>query len=317
MLESDHPDSRFSIDILSLRRFLVRAQREVRLDGEVNVRITSSEEMRRLNREFRRKNEPTDVLSFPSSLNGKSEAAGDIAICAEIAYANAGALGHPLEEELKVLILHGLLHLAGYDHETDQGEMARRERRLRAKLRLPSTLIERTLSAKTRASASAASYVIPAAPGQVFGRKSQTLKIKKAAKHTMAQANTARSEIAVGKGTTLEVAEKRSRPALGKGTTLVVPSKEKKDPNTSLPKAAAQRKRSGKQRSAPLFATRTSGAKAQKIIAEPNGTAKAVPFPEASRNDPHNFSKPPAESGRLSLASSSSLSRAKPAGRRQ
>jgi probable rRNA maturation factor len=144
MVEADHPDSRYSIDILSLRRFLVRAQREVRLDGEVNVRITSSEEMHRLNREFRRKNKPTDVLSFPSSLNGKSELAGDIAICAEIAYANAGALGHPMEEELKVLILHGLLHLAGYDHESDHGEMARKEARLRAKLRLPVGLIERS-----------------------------------------------------------------------------------------------------------------------------------------------------------------------------
>ena len=146
MVEADHPDSRFPIDTFSLRRFLVRAQREVRLDGEVNVRITSNEEMRRLNREFRRKNEPTDVLSFPSSLNGKSDPAGDIAISAEIAYANAGALGHPFEEELKILMLHGLLHLAGYDHENDKGQMARREQRLRAKLNLPTSLIERTMT---------------------------------------------------------------------------------------------------------------------------------------------------------------------------
>jgi len=144
MVEADHPDSRFPIDMLDLRRFLVRAQREMRLQGEVNVRITSDREMRRLNREFRGKDKPTDVLSFPASLNGKSELAGDIAISAEIAYANAGILGHPLEQELKILMLHGLLHLAGYNHETDQGEMASQERRLRAKLRLPSTLIERS-----------------------------------------------------------------------------------------------------------------------------------------------------------------------------
>src|SRR5215469_15265117 len=124
MVEADHPDSRFPIDMLDLRRFLVRAQREMRLQGEVNVRITSDREMRRLNREFRGKDKPTDVLSFPASLNGKSELAGDIAISAEIAYANAGILGHPLEQELKILMLHGLLHLAGYNHETDQGEMA-------------------------------------------------------------------------------------------------------------------------------------------------------------------------------------------------
>ena len=99
MVEADHPDSTSPIDMLSLRRFLVRAQREVRLDGEVNVRITSDAEMRRLNREFRRKDKPTDVLSFPLSCNGNSDLAGDIAISADIAYANAGALGHPTRHE--------------------------------------------------------------------------------------------------------------------------------------------------------------------------------------------------------------------------
>lgn len=132
--------------MLSLRRFLVQAQREVRLEGEVNVRITSDEEMRRLNREFRRKDQPTDVLSFPCSPNGNSNLAGDIAISFEIAYANAGAFGHPFEEELKILMLHGLLHLAGYDHERDRGEMAHKEQRLRARLNLPTTLIERTIA---------------------------------------------------------------------------------------------------------------------------------------------------------------------------
>ena len=89
----------------------------MRLRGDVSIRITSSREMRELNRRFRKKNKPTDVLSFPSNL---PKWAGDIAISAEIAASNAAELGHSTETELKILILHGLLHLAGYDHETDR-----------------------------------------------------------------------------------------------------------------------------------------------------------------------------------------------------
>jgi probable rRNA maturation factor len=113
----------------------------MKLRGAVNIRITSSREMRELNRRFRKKNTPTDVLSFPANM---PKLAGDIAISAEIAGANAAALGHSTETELKVLILHGLLHLAGYDHESDDGEMGTREAKLRALLRLPVGLIERT-----------------------------------------------------------------------------------------------------------------------------------------------------------------------------
>ena len=112
----------------------------MRLRGEVNIRITSSREMQELNRRFRKKNKPTDVLSFPSGL---PKLAGDIAISAEIAAANAAELGHSTETELKILILHGLLHLAGYDHETDDGEMQAREAELRQHLKLPVGLIER------------------------------------------------------------------------------------------------------------------------------------------------------------------------------
>ena len=72
------------------------------------------------------------------------ELAGDIAISAEIAAANAADVGHSTEIELKVLILHGLLHLAGYDHETDKGEMQARETKMRQQLGLPPGLIERT-----------------------------------------------------------------------------------------------------------------------------------------------------------------------------
>ncbi len=97
--------------------------------------------MKALNRSFRDKNKATDVLSFPA---GIPEIAGDIAVSAEIAAANAAQLGHAAETELKILILHGMLHLAGYDHETDNGEMLAREKELRRQLHLPSGLIERT-----------------------------------------------------------------------------------------------------------------------------------------------------------------------------
>jgi probable rRNA maturation factor len=127
----------------ALSLFAAKARRALGLQGEVNVRITSNRELRKLNRLFRRKDKPTDVLSFPSAMPGL---AGDIAISAEIAAANAADIGHSTETELKVLILHGLLHLAGYDHETDNGEMQARETKLRQQLGLPTGLIERTHS---------------------------------------------------------------------------------------------------------------------------------------------------------------------------
>jgi probable rRNA maturation factor len=87
----------------------------------------------------------TDVLSFPAdaSMPGAEKFAGDLAISVPTARRQGAAYGHSLAIELKVLMLHGLLHLAGYDHETDSGQMARRERVLRAKLGLPQGLIER------------------------------------------------------------------------------------------------------------------------------------------------------------------------------
>jgi probable rRNA maturation factor len=77
--------------------------------------------------------------------------AGDLAISAEIAARNAARLGHSLASEIKVLALHGVLHLAGYDHEGDRGQMAEKEERLRRELRLPTTLIERGEAAPRRA----------------------------------------------------------------------------------------------------------------------------------------------------------------------
>jgi len=129
---------------LALGRFLARVRRASGLKGTVNVLVTSSAEMKSLNRRFRGKDKPTDVLSFPSGPDAPKQFAGEIAISAEIASQNARTLGHSAAEEIKILVLHGLLHLRGYDHECDNGEMARREQQLRAKLRLPSGLIERS-----------------------------------------------------------------------------------------------------------------------------------------------------------------------------
>lgn len=147
MIEADQA----GIPTASLNGFLRAAQRLIGLAGEVNVRITSSSEMHRLNRRFRRKNKPTDVLSFPCLQNGEQTLAGDIAISGTIARENARALGHSLDSELKILLLHGLLHLQGHDHECDNGEMAILEQRLRAKLKLPTGLIERANSVNSSA----------------------------------------------------------------------------------------------------------------------------------------------------------------------
>lgn len=124
----------------ALAEFARQAARAAKLRGEFSVLLTSSDEVRRLNREFRRKDKPTDVLSFPSEADGL---AGDIAICVEIAREQASQHGHSLATELRILILHGILHLAGHDHETDDGEMAALESKLRTKLGLSHGLIER------------------------------------------------------------------------------------------------------------------------------------------------------------------------------
>ena len=132
----------------TLAQFLTRAQAAVRLRGQVTVLLTGDATMRDLNKRFRGKNKPTDVLSFPSErvIRGTEKTAGDVAISVETALKQAVEHGHSLATEIKVLMLHGLLHLAGYDHEADAGEMRRRERSLRAKLVLPLGLIERTAS---------------------------------------------------------------------------------------------------------------------------------------------------------------------------
>jgi len=141
----------------TLAQFLAEALKAVRLRGEVSVLLTTDRAVRRLNRRFRGVDKTTDVLSFPADNSSQSRKripgkekgqgqeilTGDLAISVDTARRQAAEQGHALSCELQVLILHGLLHLAGYDHEADDGRMARRERQLRARLGLPLGLIER------------------------------------------------------------------------------------------------------------------------------------------------------------------------------
>ena len=134
----------------TLARFLSKARLAVPLGGKVTVLLTTDAAQRGFNRRFRGKNKPTDVLSFPADSNvpGAERFAGDLSISVPTACRQALQQGHSLATEIKVLMLHGVLHLAGYDHETDSGQMARRERTLRTRLGLPGGLIERTASTK-------------------------------------------------------------------------------------------------------------------------------------------------------------------------
>jgi len=104
--------------------------------GDVVLRFVDEEEMRALNRQWRGKDRPTDVLSFPAGTvapDGRRHV-GDIAICFPVAREQARRRRHAPEREMAILALHGLLHLLGHDHETDDGEMERLERALRREL---------------------------------------------------------------------------------------------------------------------------------------------------------------------------------------
>ena len=115
--------------------------------GEVTVAFVSDARMRVLNRTHRGQHHATDVLSFPA---GEAVFLGDIVIAAGVARRQALAAGHPFGVEARVLALHGLLHLLGYDHETDGGAMSRLETRLRGKGGLREGLIERGCEAPTQ-----------------------------------------------------------------------------------------------------------------------------------------------------------------------
>jgi probable rRNA maturation factor len=133
-----------------LTRFLNHARVAIGLRGAVDVLLTGDSTLRQLNKSFRGKNKSTDVLSFPAPAAFASKHAGDLAISLETAARQATTYGHALRDEVRILLLHGLLHLSGEDHETDDGKMAAREVALRRELRLPTTLIERTASTTTK-----------------------------------------------------------------------------------------------------------------------------------------------------------------------
>ncbi len=156
------------IGISRLERFLAAAQKRLKVaPASVTVALVSDAEIARWNRSYRGKNKPTDVLSFPvedgpaakgtstkrrsrgraktsrsrataSSLRdgAREKYLGDIAIAPRVARKNAAELGRTFDTEMRILILHGILHLMGYDHETDSGQMERREIRLRRELGL-------------------------------------------------------------------------------------------------------------------------------------------------------------------------------------
>lgn len=130
-----------------LGRWLARAAPKT-VRGSVCVALVTDPVVRRLNRSYRRIDAVTDVLSFPAERvmgPGSDNALGDIVIAKGVAKRQAKAHGHSYQTELRVLALHGLLHLIGYDHESpkDAGRMRRVEARLRQRHGLPSGLIER------------------------------------------------------------------------------------------------------------------------------------------------------------------------------
>lgn len=138
-----------------LSSFLALAAEAAGIKGHISVLLTDDEALRELNRTYRKMDKATDVLSFPAgepvkATGRKAEVpGGDIAISLATAARQAQAFGHDLKTEVKVLLLHGTLHLSGMDHETDGGQMARRERALRKQFDLPLGLIQRSVNAPT------------------------------------------------------------------------------------------------------------------------------------------------------------------------
>ena len=151
--------SAISVPFRDLEKFLTRARRRLRLPkNAVTICLVTDAQIARWNRAYRGKNKPTDVLSFPTidsglkrgrakqarkqfaavppTSNGTAVYLGDIAIAPAVAKRNARGLDRSFVDEMRILILHGILHLMGYDHEADEGQMDRREKRLRRELGL-------------------------------------------------------------------------------------------------------------------------------------------------------------------------------------
>ena len=129
---------RVPVAIHPLQQFYERVRVELGFAPEsVTIQLISDDTMAQLNQTFRKKHGPTDVLSFPANGDRPSQGAqyiGDIAISPETARRNARRFSRSLPVEMRILILHGMIHLAGFDHETDRGEMDHFERRLRKRL---------------------------------------------------------------------------------------------------------------------------------------------------------------------------------------
>jgi len=136
---------RIAVDLPGVRGFVRRLKRQLKLGGRTfNVCFVDDREMERLNATFRGKRRSTDVLSFPwPDVRRESVGAGrewrgflgEVVISAETARHNARGEGHATAKEIRWLVLHGVLHLLGYDHETDRGEMTALELALRERLR--------------------------------------------------------------------------------------------------------------------------------------------------------------------------------------
>ena len=125
----------------NLKAFAVRLEEQVTAGRRFTCLLSDDAELQRLNRQFLDRDYPTDVLSFPSP--GPDGFLGEVAISMDRAAEQARERGHSLENEVEILLLHGVLHLLGMDHEKDRGRMARAERRHRQDLGLPAGLIER------------------------------------------------------------------------------------------------------------------------------------------------------------------------------
>jgi len=131
----------------ALRAYLAELVECITRGRRISCLVAGDAELRRLNRRFLNKDYATDVLSFPTT--GSEDFAGDLAISVQRAKAQAAEHGHSLDNELRILMLHGALHLAGMDHEKDAGKMARAEVRWRKRLGLPTGLIERAAPSRT------------------------------------------------------------------------------------------------------------------------------------------------------------------------
>src|SRR5271163_2631515 len=152
---------RVRVSVSGLEKFLAAARKRLRLaPRSLTVALVTDAQIARWNRDYRGKNRPTDVLSFPADVSqaepattrkhhqprparllgsraaSASEYLGDIAIAPSVARRNAQRFGRAFDHEMRILVLHGILHLLGYDHEADSGQMDRRENRLRRDLGL-------------------------------------------------------------------------------------------------------------------------------------------------------------------------------------